>query len=91
MPGISVGELPRERLALLDTSRPALENLEPWAIPVLAEGKGVWTGLPGAEAVGRLARENWTFAFRGPALPRDSDRVRAADGDRATTRSAEPT
>ena len=60
--GVSLGELPRERLMLLDTSRPALENLELWALPVLG-------GLFAAEIVARVAAaRSAAVAQRGTVL-----------------------
>ncbi len=60
--GVSVRELPRERLTLLDTSRPALENLELWVLPVLG-------GLFAAEIVARVAAaRSAAVAQRGTVL-----------------------
>jgi len=60
--GLSWGDLPRERLTLLDTNRPVLENLELWAVPVLGS-------LFVAEIVSRVAAaRNAAVAQRGTLL-----------------------
>ncbi len=57
--GMSLSDLPTERLNLLDTSRPVFENLELWALPVLG-------GLFVAEIVARVAAaRNAAVAQRG--------------------------
>lgn len=60
--GVSWGDLPRERLMLLDTSRPVLENLELWAVPVLGS-------LFVAEIIARVAAaRSAVVAQRGAIL-----------------------
>lgn len=59
--GLSWADLPRERLSLLDTSKPTLENLELWAVPVLGS-------LFVAEIISRIAASRSASVARGGTL-----------------------
>jgi Na+/proline symporter len=59
--GVSWGDLPSERLTLLDNSRSPLENMELWAVPVLGS-------LFTAEIVARVAASRSAAVAQGGAL-----------------------